>query len=231
MDGTLLKPMRDGEPQLSAANRALLRGAGVSAVNIIGGMGSGKTSLIRWTLQSPRPKPRLGVVTADPTAAQDMALLRRHAPGGVVQVDAGAEGVLSAARFGVALGRLDLRRVDVLLVENVDPLTGPAGVDLGQDAVAVVCSVGAGDLKASKCRGLIATADVVVLNKVDLLGVVAFDLAGFRENVRRINPAARLIELSTLSGAGTAEWQDWLTSPDLRNRVIPSRLGEPLRRR
>jgi hydrogenase nickel incorporation protein HypB len=204
------------EPQFAAENRARLRAAGVFAVNVAGGMGSGKTSLIRSTLESLRPTLRLGVVTADPTAGRDGAIVAGNGRD-VLQVDAGTGNGLSAAKFGAALRQLDLSRLDALLVENVDPLYGPAGGDLGQSATVAVVSVAAGDGKALRNPEMIAAADVVVLNKVDLLSVVPFDLDRFRENVHRINPTARLIELSTLDGTGTREWEEWLTSSAARH--------------
>jgi hydrogenase nickel incorporation protein HypB len=209
MDGRLLRPLPTSEPQFAAENRARLRAAGVFTVNLVGGMGSGKTSLIRSTLESLFPRLRLGVVTADPTAARDVPLLRRRARD-VLQVDPGVGNPLGAAKFAAALRLLTLSNLDALLVENVDPLDGPAAADLGQDAAVVVFSAAAGDGQAFKNPDVIAAADVIVLNKVDLLSVVPFDLDGFRENVRRINPTATLIELSTLNGTGIRAWEDWL---------------------
>jgi hydrogenase nickel incorporation protein HypB len=202
-------PPIGSEPRAAAANRARLLDAGVFCVNIIGGPGYGKTSLIRATLEALVPRIRIGVVTADWGAGRDLAQLRRYAPQ-VVRVETGAENLLRPTQFGEALARLDLDRLDTLLIENVDCFIGPAGVDLGEDAVAAIFSVAAGDQKAAKYADVISAADVVLLNKTDLLTIVPFDLDTFRGDVHGINPSADLIEASILNRDGMTAWQDWI---------------------
>ena len=207
MDVEVLNPTTDAVPTTASQNRARLRDAGVFAVNVIGGPGAGKTSLIRATLESLVLQVRGGVITPDP--GRDAGRLRWHADQ-VVRVKPGAENLLTTAAVRTAIDHLDLGRLDTLLIENVDSLTGPASVDLGQSAVACVFSVAAGDDNAARYAQAVRAADVVVLNKADLFTLVPFDRAAFRADVARINPAATLVEVSTLTGAGMAAWLEWV---------------------
>jgi hydrogenase nickel incorporation protein HypB len=109
-----------------------------------------------------------------------------------------------------AIASLDLDWTDLLFIENIGSLTGPAANDLGQDLTLAVFSVAAGDDKAAKHPALVRSADVVLLNKVDLLGRVPFDVAAFRNDVRRINERADVIEISGLHAQGIDRWVAWL---------------------
>ncbi|MEZ0268385.1 MAG: hydrogenase nickel incorporation protein HypB [Phycisphaerae bacterium] len=193
----------------ASAVRDLIRGAGAFAVNLVGGAGCGKTSLIKATVERLILDRRIGVITADPGTRHDFDRLAGCAER-VVQVETGPEGALRPGHVRAALGRFDLGRLDFLLIENVSSLIGPERFDLGQDATACVFSVAAGDDKAAKYPAIVRMADVVLLNKTDLLDVMRFDVPAFRAGVRRLNPAAPLLELSTLRGDGLDAWLAWL---------------------
>jgi hydrogenase nickel incorporation protein HypB len=194
----------------ATANRSTLRAAGVFAANVIGGAGCGKTTLIKGTIERLLPERRVGVITADPMAYHDAGRLAGCAER-VVPVETGPDGgVLRPALVHDALGRFELRHLHLLLIENISSLTGPERFDLGQDAVVGVFSVAAGDDKAAKYPGVIRLADVVLLNKADLLGTVPFDRAAFRRDVAALHPSVPIIELSALNGHGMEEWMAWL---------------------
>jgi hydrogenase nickel incorporation protein HypB len=118
----------------------------------------------------------------------------------------------SCGLTSAALRRLDLDSLDLLFIENVGTLADPASPDLGHAAAAVVFSVAAGHDVAARHPHLVAAADVILLNKVDLLADVPFDLAAFLSDVRRLNPGAQLIEVSTRDGTGIDRWTRWLKS-------------------
>lgn len=198
-----------GDTPVTEIRRAL-GDAGVFAVNLIGGPGCGKTTLIDQTIDRLRPHVRVGVIAADVRTRRDADRIARHGAQ-VVQVNTGDEPCLNAAQVLKALNALNLKSLDLLFIENVGSLTIPkAARQLGQDATVTVFSVAAGDDKAQKHQDLVEAADAVVLNKVDLLFVVPFNLAAFGEDVRRANPSTELIELSAASGPGINRWCEWL---------------------
>jgi hydrogenase nickel incorporation protein HypB len=128
----------------------------------------------------------------------------------VVQINTGAGCHLDAAMVARAFEVLSLPANSVLFVENVGNLVCPALFDLGEQSRAVVVSVTEGADKPLKYPHMFRTADVVLLNKVDLLPYVDFDTARFRESVRELSPAARVIEVSATRGDGLPEWHGWL---------------------
>ena len=194
---------------IATANRQRLARAGVAALNIIGSAGCGKTSLIRATLQSLAGSVRVGVTTADPESRQDAQRLAGLADQ-VVHVNTGHGRCLDAALFSQALDKLDLDRLDLLLVENVSSLIGPTEHVLGELKRVAVFSIAAGDDKLQKYQDVVQWADVVLLNKTDLLASFPFDTGTFRRRLRRISPRVALFELSARSGDGIDCWAGWL---------------------
>ena len=194
---------------LAERNRARFERGGVFAVNIVGGPGCGKTSLIRATLAGIDAGRRVGVLTADSDPHGDANCLAGCA-GQVLQLNTGARHWLDAAGVSDALDELDLASLDLLLIENVSALIGPTEFDLGEYKRVGMFSVATGDDKLVKYSDVVRWADVVVLNKTDLLASLPFSLERFRDQVRRVNPHAALFEMSTLSGDGLEPWLSWL---------------------
>ena len=155
------------------------------------------------------PAVHVGVIACDLVSHRDAEAISRYSSH-VVQVNTGESGMLSAADVRKALPLLDLAWLDLLFVENVGSLIGATRLDLGQNATVAVFSVAAGDDKAAKHPDLVRFANVIVLNKIDLLGAVPFDLTSFRSDVARLNANVEVIELSALNGTGTNRWLAWL---------------------
>ena len=179
------------------------------AVNIVGGPGCGKTSLIRATLAGIDAGRRVGVLAAAPNSQGDADLLAGCAAK-VIQLDTGTRHWLDAAEVSDALDELDLASLDLLLIENVSALVGPTEFDLGECKRVAVLSMATGDDKVVRCSDVVRSADAVVLNKTDLLASQPFSVELFRDRVRRINPQATLFEMSTLNGDGLEPWLSWL---------------------
>ena len=206
------------------AVRRALRDADVFCVALAGGPGCGKSTLLGKTAERLAPDVRVVVITADAPrrrpgdgCAGGAGAAGRAAR--LVRVDLDGRQSLGPRHVRDALAHLDLAGVDLLFIENVGALP-PARerADLGQDACVTVFSAAAGDDKARKHADLVATSDAVLLNKTDLLLSIPFDLASFRQDVRRIGSEVPLFELSALSGHGMVPWLDWL-----RRRVRKSR--------
>jgi hydrogenase nickel incorporation protein HypB len=215
------KQFHDPNP-VALLNRDALREAGVLAVSVLGGPGCGKTSLIEATIEQLSPDLHAGVIACDISSHRDADRISCDTKQ-VVQVNTGDGGVLDATHIRDALRWLDLKSIDLLFIENVGTLALPQVPRLGQDATAVVFSVAAGDDKADKHPDLVRAANVVILNKTDLLSSVPFNLEAFREDVRRINPNVPLIEVSALTEAGMEQWAQWLRTR-ATNENQPDRL-------
>jgi hydrogenase nickel incorporation protein HypB len=194
---------------VACANHRRLADARVFAVNLIGGPGCGKTSLLQATVARLILKRRVGIIAADPQTRLDADRLAALGDQ-VLQIGTGMNGLLTAEHVRSALRRMDLGVLDLVLIENVSSLIGPAQFDLGEDARVAMFSVAAGDDKPAKYPDVVRCADVVILSKTDLLPIVPSDVDAFRGTVRRLNPRAPVIELSTLTGDGLDAWLDWL---------------------
>ena len=207
------KRFHDANP-IAHLNRNALRQAGVLAVSVFGGPGCGKTSLIAATIKF-LPDMRAGVIACDVGSHRDADRFSCDTEQ-VVQVNTGEGGVVDATHIRDALRWLDVKSLDLLFIENVGTLTLSSVPDLGQDATATVFSVAAGDDKADKHPDLVHAADVIVLNKTDLLPSVPFDLDAFRADVKRLKPSVPLFELSAWKRDRLDQWAQWLMSRTTR---------------
>ena len=194
-------------------NRDDFARAGVTTVNLMSSPGAGKTTLLKRTISSLGQRLRLGVLEGDIATSLDADQLDGlGAAVSLVNTNAGFGGEchLDATMVRSGLGRLPLERLDLLIIENVGNLVCPAEFDVGQHARAMVFAVTEGEEKPLKYPVMFHAVDVVVVNKVDLLPHLDFDLDRFLANVRSVNPTARIIRLSARTGDGVDEWCDWL---------------------
>lgn len=190
--------------------RERLGEAGVVALNLIGAPGSGKTSLIEAALRGLKERLRLGVIEGDPETTRDAERIA-HLQAPVVQINTAGGCHLDAHLVYRALEALPLASLDLLLIENVGNLVCPVEFDLGESGRVAVVSVPEGHDKPAKYPKLFRTAQVVVLNKVDLMPFVDFDEGQFRSDLARLlNPGVPLLKVSCRTGEGVGEWVRWL---------------------
>jgi len=200
--------------RVARQNRRTFEAAGVRAVNLMSSPGAGKTTLLERTLARLQDRTKVGILEGDIATSIDADRLEGFgASVALVNTGAGFGGEchLDAVMVRSGLDRLPLAGLDLLVIENVGNLVCPAEFNVGEHAKAMVYAVTEGEEKPLKYPVMFRAADVVVVNKVDLLPHLDFDLGLFLANLRAVNPTARVIEASARTGAGVEEWCGWLT--------------------
>ncbi len=195
--------------EIALQNQALLRQHRILTVNLMASPGAGKTSLILRSIEALRTRLRIGVVEGDIASSVDAD---RVAAGGtaVVQINTGGQCHLDAPMVRRALATLPLPELDVIIIENVGNLICPVDFHLGEDLNVMIASVPEGDDKPYKYPGIFTAVDAIVINKVDLLPYLRFDMQALRKLVLGMNPDVRVFAVSCESGAGIEEWTQWL---------------------
>ena len=191
------------------ANRQLFDARGLLVLNLVSSPGSGKTSLLTRTLESLREEMPLAVIEGDQQTSRDADRIRATGAS-AIQVNTGKGCHLDAHMVGHALETLALPDGGVLFIENVGNLVCPAGFDLGEAHKVVVLSVTEGEDKPLKYSNMFVAADLLLLNKMDLLPHLDFDVEQCLDYARRINPDLIILQLSARTGEGLAAWLDWL---------------------
>jgi hydrogenase nickel incorporation protein HypB len=203
--------------ELAAHNRGWLEARGAVAVNIMSSPGSGKTTLLEHSVRALAEQVPVCVIEGDQETTFDAErMLAAGAP--VVQVNTGSGCHLDADMLRAALTSLDPVG-GVVLIENVGNLVCPALFDLGEAARVVITSVTEGADKPLKYPHIFRTASVVVLNKIDLLPYVDFDVGRFGHDVAILNPGTEILQVSATRGDGIDDWLDWLVS------LLPTSVG------
>jgi len=197
--------------RLARENRNLFFRKGVFVLNLVSSPGSGKTTILERTLTDMKEKLRFAVIEGDQQTDNDA--VRIAATGvPVKQVNTGSGCHLDAHMVAHALETFDMDHLDALLIENVGNLVCPASFDLGENHKVVVLSVTEGEDKPLKYPAMFHNADVMLLNKVDLLPHVDFDMEKCKEMARRVNPDIQIFDVSSRTGEGMDGWYGWLAS-------------------
>ena len=209
----VLENVLDANDTLARANRDMFDRGETYTINMMSSPGAGKTALLERTLERLRSQLRLGVLEGDVQTTLDADRLARfHIP--LVQVNTdpgfGGECHLDANMVRSGLGELPLEDMDILIIENVGNLVCPAEFRVGEDSRVMVYSVTEGEEKPLKYPLMFRSADLVLVNKVDLLEHLDFDLEQFLGNLDAVNPGVKTILTSARTGQGVDEWCDWL---------------------
>jgi hydrogenase nickel incorporation protein HypB len=203
----------DANNTIARANRDDFDRHGVTVVNLMSAPGAGKTALLERALHDWDGGPRVGVLEGDVQGSLDAdRLASLHVP--VVQLNTGAgfggECHLDANMVRSAIPELPLDEIDLLVIENVGNLVCPAEFRVGEDARAMVCSVAEGEDKPLKYPLMFRASDLVVVNKVDLVEVLGFDLDKLLERVEIVHPGVERLLTSARTGEGVDAFRDWL---------------------
>ncbi len=191
------------------ANRRHLSERGIFALNLVSSPGSGKTTLLVKTIAALNGAQPLAVIEGDQQTENDAARIRA-AGAPAIQINTGKGCHLDAQMVGQAMRQLDLQDGSLLLIENVGNLVCPASFDLGEAHKVVILSVTEGEDKPLKYPDMFRAADMMLLNKCDLLPHLVFDADVAIEYAHRVNPELQVIRISATSGEGMAEWLEWI---------------------
>lgn len=209
MKVSVVEGILSANDQLAAQNRQLLDQHGICVLNVMASPGSGKTSLILRTIDALRGRLRVGVIEGDIASSVDAdRVATKSVP--VVQINTGGQCHLDAPMTRRALAQLPLDELDLIIIENVGNLICPVDFKLGEDLNVLIASAPEGDDKPYKYPGIFVAVDAVVINKVDLLPYVHFDVAAFRKLVTGMNPDVAIFEVSCETGQGIQGWAEWI---------------------
>ncbi len=190
-------------------NKAFFAKHGVLCLNVISSPGSGKTTTIARTIKDLAGKITIGVIEGDIKTDTDAEKIRA-AGAEAVQIETQGACHLSAEQVYNALKALDAETKDVVIIENVGNLVCPSAFDLGEAARVVMLSVPEGDDKPVKYPGTFAGADVVLINKIDLVDYIDFNLERVLADIHVVNPEAKIFQVSATTGEGMGAWYQWL---------------------
>ncbi|MBC8379416.1 MAG: hydrogenase nickel incorporation protein HypB [Planctomycetes bacterium] len=190
-------------------NKAFFAEHKVFCLNVISSPGSGKTTTIARTIRDLKDKLTIGVVEGDIKTDTDAQKIRA-AGAEAVQIETQGACHLSAEQVYNALKALDAETKDVVIIENVGNLVCPSAFDLGENSRVVMLSVPEGDDKPVKYPGTFAGANVVLINKIDLIDHIEFNLERVLADIRVVNPNAKIFQVSATTGEGMQKWYDWL---------------------
>ena len=215
----------DANNTIASANRADFDRHDVTVLNLMSAPGAGKTSLLERALATPPEGVRVGVLEGDVQGSYDADRLAGfHIPVTQLNTDPGFGGEchLDANMVRSALPAVPLEELDLLVIENVGNLVCPAEFRVGEDARAMVCAVTEGEDKPLKYPLMFRTCELVVINKIDLLPHLDFDLDRFLYNLEAVNPGVRRMLVSARTGENIEEFRGWLAELPARAGAVSS---------
>jgi len=208
----VIQNVLEANDQIASRNRQLLDKHKVFVINIMSAPGAGKTSLVLQTLTRLKGKLNIAVIEGDVASTVDAEKVQSKAKA-VVQINTGnmpESCSLMAAMIEPALKDMPLDNIDLILIENVGNLICPAEFALGEHKRVVISSLPEGDDKPIKYPLIFVDADAVIINKMDLLPYVDFDIAAFRRSITGLNPKVEVFQLSCKTGEGVDRWCSWI---------------------
>ena len=195
--------------QLAAENQHRLQNAGLFSINLMASPGAGKTSLIEKTLAELDPTIPVAAIDGDVATSID-ADRAAEAGATAVQINTGGQCHIDASMLRSALDKLELATFDLLVVENVGNLICPASFKLGTDKNVLIASIPEGDDKPYKYPAMYQDVDALIINKIDLLPYINFNMEYFKKGVEMLNPGLITFPMSCTTGEGIDTWIKWL---------------------
>ncbi len=207
----IVEKILDANDQLANANRQRIDAAKVYSINIMASPGAGKTTFILATIHALLDDAvQIGVIEGDtaPVTIDSDKISAAGMP--AIQINTGGECHLDALMVNNALEQMELEPLDLLFVENVGNLICPAAFKLGTHSNVLIASIPEGDDKPYKYPNIYRGLDVLIINKIDLLPYLEFDMDYFQQGVEILNPGLKTFPVSCKTGEGLEKWLDWL---------------------
>ncbi len=193
----------------AALNRKKFADTGILTLNLVSSPGSGKTTLLTKTLTDLKNKIPLAVIEGDQETSQDAERIKATGVD-AIQINTGKGCHLDAHQVGHAVDSLSIDFTSVLFIENVGNLVCPAAFDLGESHKVAILSVTEGEDKPIKYPDMFHAADLLLLNKIDLLPYLDFDIELCIQYAKQVNPGIQILKVSATSGEGMSEWYNWI---------------------
>jgi hydrogenase nickel incorporation protein HypB len=209
MEIKVLRDVLSANDGIARRNQNRLDKHGILTINLMSSPGAGKTSLIMQTIGKLKGKTRVAVIEGDIASTIDADKVSKQGVA-VVQINTAGGCHLDANMTENALNNLPLNDIDLLFIENVGNLVCPAGFALGEHKRTILLSLPEGDDKPYKYPSMFTGADVVLLNKVDLLPYLDFNVISFTRAVSGLNPKVKIFQVSCKTGQGLEDWFSWL---------------------
>jgi hydrogenase nickel incorporation protein HypB len=208
----VIQNILEANETIASRNLQLLNENGVFCINIMSAPGAGKTSLLLQTMKLLKDKLNVGIIEGDVASTVDAEKVQSEAQA-VVQINTRnmpESCSLMAAMIESALKSMPLDKIDLIFIENVGNLICPSEFTLGEHKRVVISSLPEGDDKPIKYPLIFIDADAVIVNKMDLLPHVDFDIDDFRSSIEGLNPKAEIFQLSCKTGEGIEKWCSWI---------------------
>ncbi len=207
----IVEKILDANDQVAALNRDQLDHYGIFGINIMASPGAGKTSLILQTIKALKDSFRIAVIEGDtaPVTIDSQKIAEQGVP--AVQINTGGDCHLDAVMLSRGLGKLVLEDLDLLIVENVGNLICPAAFNLGTHCNVLIASIPEGDDKPYKYPNIYRNLQAVIINKIDLLPYVNFNMEYFEQGIKILNPKVNIFKVSCQTGKGISSWIEWLS--------------------
>ncbi|HOJ13845.1 MAG TPA: hydrogenase nickel incorporation protein HypB [Deltaproteobacteria bacterium] len=207
----VVRQVLDSNDRIAGGNRALFDEKGIYVMNLMSSPGAGKTTLVEKTIDALKGRYRIAVIEGDIQSTHDAERVARHGVP-VVQINTGGGCHIDANMVREALPGLPLDEVDVLINENVGNLVCPAEFTIGENDKVMILSTPEGADKPSKYPLMFHESSVMIINKIDLLPYVEFDIVKAKADALACNPELVIIEVSCRTGQGLDAWVEWLTT-------------------
>ena len=209
MEIKVVRNILEANEVIASQNSELFAEKGVYVVNLMGSPGAGKTTLLERTVEHLKDTRKIAVIEGDIETSRDAERIAGHAIP-TVQINTGGACHLDGNMVRSGLKGLDLDQIDLLIVENVGNLVCPAEFQIGEHHKVMIISVTEGDDKPLKYPLMFQVSSVLLVNKIDLLPYLDFDMKQFRSDALKVNPKLEIIPISCTTGEGLDAWYRWL---------------------
>jgi len=217
MEIKVIKNILEANEVIASQSKTLFAEKGIYVLNLMGSPGAGKTTLLEKTVDYLKDKNHIAVIEGDIATSRDAERIAQHSIP-AVQINTGGACHLDGNMVRGALKEFNLNQIDLLIVENVGNLVCPAEFNIGENDKAMIISVTEGDDKPKKYPLMFQVSTVLLLNKIDLLPYLDFDMERFHDDALKVNPKLKIMPISCTTGEGIDSWFEWIEGRATRDR-------------